>query len=85
LALNEVRRAFLSSARGAERRLQAWQKKHLIADKNADKLVVQEPEWWDKTCHVVPGGNIIVREDDWGSIIAFTMRYITIYFPPDFT
>lgn len=75
LSLNNVRRAFLSAALGADRRLQAWQKKHLSAiDKKPEKLSVKEPEWWGKTCHVVPGGNIIVREDDWGSIIAFTMR-----------
>jgi 1-phosphatidylinositol-3-phosphate 5-kinase len=38
------------------------------------ELGVEEPEWWGKKCHVLPGGNIIVREDDWGSIIAFTLR-----------
>lgn len=38
------------------------------------KLHEKEPDWWAKRCHVVPMGNIIVREDDWGSIIAFTMR-----------
>ncbi|KAJ4490808.1 hypothetical protein J3R30DRAFT_137416 [Lentinula aciculospora] len=84
---NEVRRAFLSAARGAERRLVAWQKKHLGNTKGKKKkgrdgqnefnlsenLRVAEPEWWNPTCHVVPGGNIIVREDDWGSIIAFTL------------
>lgn len=32
-----------------------------------------EPEWWNSGCHAVPGGNVIVREDDWGSIIAFTL------------
>lgn len=74
-SLNDVRRAFLSSARGAERRLQAWQKKHLVrTGKAPEKVTAEEPEWWGKTCHVVPAGNVVVREDDWGSIIAFTMR-----------
>ncbi|KAG7092023.1 hypothetical protein E1B28_008405 [Marasmius oreades] len=103
-SLNEVRRAFLSAAKGVERRLGAWQKKHTglglkvvnvkagkdkggqnetakrdremvksRKDQNKLSLCVREPEWWDKSCHVVPGGNIIVREDDWGSIIAFTL------------
>ncbi|KAF9077795.1 hypothetical protein BDP27DRAFT_1357191 [Rhodocollybia butyracea] len=87
-SLNEVRRSFLSSARGAERRLIAWQKKHLGGKKKkggrddkddsnqlnpSEKLRAAEPQWWNSTCHVVPGGNIIVREDDWGSIIAFTL------------
>ncbi|KAK1223028.1 hypothetical protein PQX77_014105 [Marasmius sp. AFHP31] len=105
-SLNLVRRSFLSAARGVERRLGAWQKKHvgvglrvvslnnnnsLEKDKQKEKekekekdrekekesgklsLYVTEPKWWHKSCHVVPGGNIIVREDDWGSIIAFTL------------
>ncbi|KAH7868609.1 uncharacterized protein C8R40DRAFT_814762 [Lentinula edodes] len=89
-SLNEVRRAFLSAAKGAERRLTAWQKKHLGEKKGkkknkvkngersdelnpSEKLRAAEPEWWNPTCHVAPGGNIIIREDDWGSIIAFTL------------
>ncbi|KAK1234614.1 hypothetical protein PQX77_002181, partial [Marasmius sp. AFHP31] len=97
-SLNLVRRSFLSAARGVERRLGAWQKKHVGVglrvvplnaksssekekekEKEKDKesgklsLYVTEPKWWHKSCHVVPGGNIIVREDDWGSIIAFTL------------
>ncbi|KAF9005762.1 hypothetical protein BDZ89DRAFT_1079975 [Hymenopellis radicata] len=31
------------------------------------------PNWWSKSSHVPPSGNVIVREDDWGSIIAFSM------------
>ncbi|KAL0570221.1 hypothetical protein V5O48_011743 [Marasmius crinis-equi] len=102
-SLNEVRRSFLSAAKGVERRLGAWQKKHMglglkvvhlssaTNDKETQKqriqterekakkdtsslsLVVVEPEWWHKSCHVAPGGNVIVKEDDWGSIIAFTL------------
>lgn len=34
----------------------------------------EEPEWWNSVCHVVPASNMIVREDDWGSLIAFTLR-----------
>lgn len=120
-SLNDVRRAFLSAARGAERRLLAWQRKHLWVvdgdkkkkggkghgkkerekgevedrimaesangqgddDVNDDVLLnplerlhAAEPEWWHPACHVVPEGNIIIREDDWGSIIAFTLRYV---------
>ncbi|KAF8196935.1 hypothetical protein BJ912DRAFT_954157 [Pholiota molesta] len=48
---------------------------HLSAAKAklVGELVADEPPWWDKRCHAVPGGNIIVREDDWGSIIAHTL------------
>ncbi|KAK7007378.1 hypothetical protein R3P38DRAFT_3325358 [Favolaschia claudopus] len=81
-ALNDVRRAFVAAAKGAEKRLAAWQKKHMIlpgrgkSKRNREaqqKMEVSEPEWWGKGCHIGPGCNIIVREDDWGSIIAFTM------------
>ncbi|KAF8213990.1 hypothetical protein K438DRAFT_1660635 [Mycena galopus ATCC 62051] len=80
--LNDVRRAFLATAKSAERRLAAWQKKHLVVPgrgKNKrgrevqQKMEVPEPEWWAKGCHTAPGCNVIVREDDWGSIIAFTL------------
>jgi 1-phosphatidylinositol-3-phosphate 5-kinase len=75
-SLNDVRRAFLATAEGTKKRLQAWKKKHLSAAKAklVGDLVADEPPWWDKRCHAVPGGNIIVREDDWGSIIAHTLR-----------
>jgi 1-phosphatidylinositol-3-phosphate 5-kinase len=77
-SLNDVRRSFLSAAKGASKRLGAWQDKHLPnkarSEFKVEKLSAREPEWWNKSCHVVPGGNIIVREDDWGSIIAFTLR-----------
>ncbi|KAF7355623.1 hypothetical protein MSAN_01479600 [Mycena sanguinolenta] len=80
--LNDVRRSFLVMAKGAERRLAAWQKKHLVLPGRGKskrsreaqyKMEVPEPEWWGKGCHTAPGCNVIVREDDWGSIIAFTM------------
>ena len=79
--LNDVRRSFLSSALGADRRLQAWQKKHLPKAVKKDSSLAKmdaaaEPEWFKKSCHAAPDSNIIVREEDWGSIIAFTLRYV---------
>jgi len=79
-SLNNVRWSFRSTARGATKRLAAWEKKHL-PDKGssralAEKLASKEPEWWSKGCHAVPGGNVIVREGDWGSIIAYTLGYV---------
>ncbi|KAI1793644.1 hypothetical protein LXA43DRAFT_999787 [Ganoderma leucocontextum] len=76
--LNDVRRSFVTAARGATKRLAAWEKKHASNAQRdpgtqADVHDVPEPEWWKSGCHAVPGGNIIVREDDWGSIIAFTL------------
>lgn len=129
--LNDVRRSFLATARGTQKRLSAWKRKHLgdrakeigelgsggvmristkqgksdlqsvkgkekekeekgdESDNTDDKAngttksepmkdnasLSMEPEWWKPGCHVLPGGNIIVREDDWGSIIAYTLRY----------
>jgi 1-phosphatidylinositol-3-phosphate 5-kinase len=76
-SLNDVRRSFLASAKGTEKRLTAWQKKHMSPKvaAAAAPLEKQEPQWWKKGCHAVPGANVIVREDDWGSIIAFTLRF----------
>ena len=77
--LNDVRRSFVTAARGATKRLAAWEKKHSSeahAGTSAEGFVVPEPEWWKDGCHAVPGGNVIVREDDWGSIIAFTLRWV---------
>jgi 1-phosphatidylinositol-3-phosphate 5-kinase len=68
-SLNDARRAFRHAARAAQRRLQAWQDKHLPFR----ALSAPEPSWWAPRCHAVPGGSVLVHEDDWGSIIAFTL------------
>lgn len=76
-SLNDARRSFLSAARGATKRLCAWEAKHAARPPvSSDPAADTEPEWWKTGCHAVPGGNVIVREDDWGSIIAFTLRYV---------
>ncbi|KAI0272218.1 hypothetical protein BGY98DRAFT_1123422 [Russula aff. rugulosa BPL654] len=33
---------------------------------------IQEPHWWH-WISCLPGGNVIVQEEDWGSVIAFTL------------
>ncbi|KIL57862.1 hypothetical protein M378DRAFT_27805 [Amanita muscaria Koide BX008] len=77
--LNDVRRSFLASGRGAEKRVTAWKKKHLSLLLNANQqdllgeLKPPEPGWWDKKCHPLPGGYVVVQEGDLGSIIAFTL------------
>ncbi|KAJ7625739.1 hypothetical protein FB45DRAFT_922194 [Roridomyces roridus] len=87
-ALNDVRRAFLLAGRSAEKRLAAWQAKHLRGVPGRKKrgkqppgmqLNAPEPEWWAKGCHAAPSGNVIIREDDWGSIIAFTLSSTDYY------
>lgn len=77
-SLNDVRRSFVSAARGATKRLCAWEVKHTTGSspKLPEAMAQSEPEWWNSGCHAVPGGNVIVREDDWGSIIAFTLRSV---------
>ena len=75
-SLNDVRRAFRSTARGTWKRLAAWQMKHVpgapVNILNDARRI--EPEWWSVTCHTVPGGRVVVREGEWGSVIAFTLR-----------
>ena len=80
-SLNNVRRSFLAAARGASRRLSAWEAKHCSGiPKQARRTLgtpsLDEPEWWKRGYHAVPGANVIVKEDDWGSIIAFTLRHV---------
>ena len=55
------------------RRLSSWQRKKF--GPKAKLVVAEEHIWWGKDCHVVPRGNIIVRENDWGCITAHTLRY----------
>lgn len=74
--LNDVRRSFHTAAKGATRRLAAWQMKHSPRSNSTVELSPAiEPSWWSPECHAMPGSNVIVRDNDWGSIIAFTLRY----------
>ncbi|GLB42601.1 putative phosphatidylinositol-4-phosphate 5-Kinase [Lyophyllum shimeji] len=71
--LNDVRRSFTSAAKGSEKRLDAWQKKNLNGDEGLKWKAPEEPEWWKSGSHACPGSDVIIREDDLGSIIAFTL------------
>ncbi|KAH8105226.1 hypothetical protein BXZ70DRAFT_919923 [Cristinia sonorae] len=73
-SLNDARRSFHTAAKGATRRLNAWQTKHTPS--MAGHLHIPsdvEPSWWSPGCHAMPGSNVLIRENDWGSIIAFTL------------
>ena len=76
--LNDVRREFHSAAQAASRRLAAWEGKHMSKDARqriaASREAIPKPQWWHSGYHAVPGGSVIVQEEDWGSIIAFTLR-----------
>ena len=78
--LNDVRRTFLAAARGVLKRLSAWETKHLPkvsrAQLAAHREAIPAPVWWSSGHYTVPGGNVIVQEEDWGSIIAFTLRFV---------
>ncbi|CAL1702515.1 unnamed protein product [Somion occarium] len=72
--LNNIRRSFQSAGQGATKRLSAWEAKH--AANLTSRVAIPtdvEPDWWKSGYHAVPGGNVIVWEKDWGSIIAFTL------------
>ncbi|TCD63413.1 hypothetical protein EIP91_005595, partial [Steccherinum ochraceum] len=71
--LNDARRSFHTAAKGATRRLSAWQTKHTPNTRQDSEFSPPEPGWWATGCHAVPGSSVIVRESDWGSIIAFTL------------
>jgi 1-phosphatidylinositol-3-phosphate 5-kinase len=79
-SLNDVRWSFRSTARVAVKRLSAWENKHLPGEARSQirrETSITQPDWWETGCHAVPGGNVFVREDDWGSIIAYTLRYFS--------
>ena len=79
--LNDVRRTFIATGLGSRNRIKAWQKKHLGTAKSSliGDLKADEPSWWGRGCHAVPGCNIVVRETDWGSIIAHTLRCVPLF------
>lgn len=74
-SVNDIRRLFLSSAKAASKRLAAWQAKHASgAEEVVGRVYYPEPEWWAPGCHSLPGGSVVVREGEWASVIAFTLR-----------
>lgn len=73
-ALNDARRQFIVQGRGAVNRIRAWEQKHTPEAKGLREMKCVEPDWWGKDVHVIPGSDVIVREGDLGSMIAFTLR-----------
>jgi hypothetical protein len=73
--LNNVRYAFKTSARGAVKRMSAWEGKHCAKGTTITSLYPEDPTWWINGNHAIPGSDILINESDWGSMIAFTLRY----------
>lgn len=73
--LNNVRHAFRTSAKGAARRMSAWEAKHCAKGTIITSPYPDDPPWWVNGNHAIPGSNILINESDWGSMIAFTLRY----------
>ena len=78
--LNNVRHAFKTSARGAAKRMTAWEGKHCAKGTKVTSPYPEDPAWWISGNHAIPGSNILINESDWGSMIAFTLRYTYISF-----
>ncbi|KZS95319.1 hypothetical protein SISNIDRAFT_484174 [Sistotremastrum niveocremeum HHB9708] len=74
MRLNDLRRCFKYESNGAAKRLKAWQTKH--APNCNLKFEGREPEWWRSEFHVIPKSRFIVKEGEWGSMIAFTLGSI---------
>lgn len=74
--LNNVKHAFKTSAKGATKRMAAWEVKHCARGTKVTSPYPEDPIWWKTGNHVVPGSNILINESDWGSMIAFTLRYV---------
>ena len=74
--LNNVRNAFKTSAKGATKRMTAWEGKHCSKGTKVTSPYPEDPIWWTTGNHAIPGSNILINESDWGSMIAFTLRYV---------
>ena len=74
--LNNVRHAFKTSAKGAIKRMTAWEAKHCAKGTKVTSPYPEDPIWWKNGNHAIPGSNILISESDWGSMIAFTLRHV---------
>jgi len=74
--LNNVRHAFKTSAKGAIKRMMAWEAKHCAKGTKVTSPYPEDPIWWKNGNHAIPGSNILISENDWGSMIAFTLRHV---------
>lgn len=74
--LNNVRHAFKTSAKGAVGRMSAWEGKHCVKGTIITSPYPEDPAWWINGNHAIPGSDILINESDWGSMIAFTLRYL---------
>ena len=72
--LNNARHAFKTSAKGAAKRMTAWEGKHCAKGTKVTSPYPEDPTWWINGNHAIPGSNILINESDWGSMIAFTLR-----------
>lgn len=76
--LNDVRRRFKSEANKSKRMVEAWLQKffkplNLASGSHLTEIGLQPLDWWDPRCHAVPGSRYIVKDGDWGTIIASTL------------
>ena len=79
--LNNVRHTFKTSAKGAIKRMTAWEAKHCAKGTKVASPYPEDPIWWLNGNHAIPGSNILINEGDWGSMIAFTLRYVGPFSP----
>lgn len=77
--LNNARHAFKTSAKGALKRMSAWEGKHCAKGATFTSPCPENPYWWMNGNHAIPGSNILINESDWGSMIAFTLRCLRFF------
>jgi 1-phosphatidylinositol-3-phosphate 5-kinase len=76
--LNDIRRKFKSEGNQFKRMTEAWLNKYfkplnLASGRHLMQINLQPPSWWDSKCHAVPGSRYIVKDGDWGTVIASTL------------
>jgi 1-phosphatidylinositol-3-phosphate 5-kinase len=76
--LNDVRRKFKSEGKRLKCKIETWLNKYfkplnLASGHHLMQINLQPPNWWDSKCHAVPGSRFIVKDGDWGTVIASTL------------
>lgn len=70
--LNDVRSAFTDAIRANQQAIESY-KKEYVPESKAEEPALRTPGYYDGGIHALPGGHVLIREDDPASIIAFTL------------
>lgn len=67
-----MRAAFVGTIRANQEAIHRYKKDHGMAGQALDNAL-RLPDYYNGKAHALPGGHVLVREDDPASIIAYTL------------